>query len=100
LGIQLPILSAPTFTPPSVDEAIWSETQSVLRRQMTRATYDAVIQGTELLGREKGIYVVGVQSKMAQEWLANRLHDVVQRALSNVLGVAVTIEFRVVNGSR
>lgn len=98
LETQLPMLSQQTLTPPSVGEAIWAETQVVLQRQMTRATYDAVLQGTKLVGREDNIYVIGVQSTMAHEWLENRLRDVVQRALSSVVGLSVSIEFRLLNG--
>ncbi len=82
------------LSPPSVDEAIWSETQSVLQRQMTRATYDAIVQGTRLLGHQNGVYIVGVQSEMAKEWLENRLRDVIQRALASVIGTSVKVEFR------
>ena len=94
VGTQIPMLVEDPFSPPSVDEAIWSETQSVLRRQMTQATYDAIIQGTKLLERSNGVYVVGVQSEMAKEWLENRLRELIQRALSNVVGVSVKIKFR------
>ena len=94
LGTQLPIVQLDTLSPPSIDEAIWSETQTVLRRQMTQATYDAIIQGTKLLKRDNGVYIVGVQSEMAHEWLENRWRNVVQRALSSVVGAAVKIEFQ------
>jgi hypothetical protein len=94
VGTQIPMLVEDPFSPPSVDEAIWSETQSVLRRQMTQATYDAIIQGTKLLERSNGVYVVGVQSEMAKEWLENRLRELIQRALSNVVGVSVKIKFK------
>jgi hypothetical protein len=88
----------PVLTPPSVTEAIWAETQQALRRQMTQATYDAIIQRTVLLQYVGNQYVVGVHSDMAKEWLENRLHDIVQRALSNVVGRPVKIEFRLLNG--
>lgn len=93
LGSQT-FLPPPLLAPPTVDEAIWTETQLVLRRQMTRATYDAIIQGTVLLKQENDIYLIGVQSEMAKEWLENRLRDIVQRALSSVVGEGVVIEFR------
>ena len=99
LGTWVPTAPPPALSPPSVDEAIWAETQSTLRHQMARATYDALIQGTKLLGRENGIYVIGVQSEMAKEWLENRLRGTVQRALSSVLGVTVEVEFRLLNVS-
>jgi hypothetical protein len=95
VGAQLPMpVTGPSLLAPSVNEAIWAETQSVLRQQMTRATYETIIQGTILLGRDHDSYVIGVQSEMAREWLENRLHEVVQRALSTVVGAAVTITFR------
>jgi hypothetical protein len=95
LGSQI-FASPPLLAPPTVDEAIWTETQLVLRRQMTRATYDAIIQGTVLLSQEDNTYLIGVQSEMAKEWLENRLHDIVQRALSSVVGEGVAIEFRLI----
>jgi hypothetical protein len=98
LGTQVPKTddSLPPLALPSVNEAIWAETQSMLRPQMTRATYDTIIQGTMLLGRENGNYIVGVQTDMAKEWLENRLRDIVRRALSSVIGVSVNVEFRLV----
>jgi len=98
-GTEAPLPSTVTFAPPSVDEAIWAETQSVLQRQMTRATYDAIVQNTRLMGHDDGVYIVGVQSGMAKEWLENRLRDVVQRALSSVIGTSIEIEFRLMNHS-
>jgi hypothetical protein len=93
--------SLPSLTVPSVNEAIWAETLAVLRPQMTRATFDTIIQGTSLIGREDGDYIVGVQSEMAKEWLENRLRDIVRRALSSVIGVPVNVEFRLIEvGSR
>jgi hypothetical protein len=102
LGTGVPKMqnSFPSLAPPSVNEAIWAETQSVLRPQMTRATYDTIIQGTMLLGRKNGNYVVGVQTEMAKEWLENRLRDIVRRALSSVIGVSVDVEFRLIDASK
>jgi len=78
---------------PSVLDAIWTETQLILRRQMTQATYDAIIQGTTLLEQRGQKYVVGVRSEMAKEWLENRLREIVQRALSATIGQPVDVEF-------
>jgi hypothetical protein len=89
----------PAFIQPTVHEAIWAETQLTLRRQMTQATYDAIIQGTSLIGKSNGTFIIGVQSEMAKEWLENRLYDIVQRALAGVLGEPVSIEFRRLGGS-
>ncbi len=96
-GTQMPMMPMDSLAPPSVDEAIWAETQLVLRRQMTQATYDSIVQGTKLLRREKGVYVIGVPSEMTREWLENRWHDIIQRALSSVVGAAVKIKFELMS---
>ncbi len=85
------------LTPPSIADAIWSETQLVLRRQMTQATYDAIIQGTILIEQSDNKYLIGVRSEMAKEWLENRLRDIVQRALSITVGKPVNIEFKLIS---
>lgn len=98
-GTRVPTKALLPASPLSVDEneAIWAETQSVLSRQMTRATYDAVIQGTVLLYRGKERYLVGVQTEMAKEWLENRLRELVQRALALVVGSTVKVEFTLID---
>ncbi len=93
---NFPPSSAPLQVP-SAGEAIWAETQLVLRRQMTQATYDAIIQRTKLLGRQDNVYVIGVHSEMAKEWLENRLHDIVSRALASVVGAKVQIKFKLLD---
>jgi hypothetical protein len=84
---------------PSEAEAIWTETQLVLRHQMTRATFDTIIQPTVLLLRTENRFIVGVHSEMAKEWLDNRLHDIVQRALASVVGEPVEVSFELVVNS-
>jgi hypothetical protein len=95
-GSQSIMTTSALLTPPSNGEALWAETQLTLRRQMTQATYDAIIQRTVLVGHDDNHYVIGVRTEMAKEWLENRLYDIVQRTLSSVVGSSVTIAFRVV----
>jgi chromosomal replication initiation ATPase DnaA len=66
---------------------------------MTRATFDTIIQPTVLLLRTENRFVVGVHSEMAKEWLDNRLHDIVQRALASVVGAPVEVSFELVVGN-
>jgi hypothetical protein len=79
----------PLPIPTQAEETIWTETQAMLRRQMTRATYDAIMAQTSLLAQGEDGCVVGVKSEMAKEWLENRLKDIVKRALASVLGAPV-----------
>jgi len=99
-GSQPDTVSSSSLAVPSVNEAIWAETQLTLRRQMTQATYNAIVQGTVLLERRENKYIIGVQTEMAKEWLDNRLHDIVQRALSSVVGVPIGIEFKLLKSDK
>jgi hypothetical protein len=82
-------IDPPTLADSAEETAIWAETQAMLRRQMTRATYDTIMAQTSLLARGEEGAVVGVRSEMAKEWLENRLKEIVKRALANVLGAPV-----------
>ena len=78
----------------SLEDIIWSETLSLLQGQMTKAMFNSVMQGTRLDGAQNGAYVVQVANDMTKDWLDNRLRNVVERALSSVVGHPVRVEFR------
>lgn len=77
-----------------VEEIIWAEVLSVLRGQMTRAMFNSAMQGTNLVGKVDDYYIVQVATDMAKDWLDNRLKNVVERALSSVIGSSVRVQFR------
>ncbi len=85
----------PGFFRVSLEEVIWAETLEVLQGQMTKATFNSVMQGTRLLGRDEGVYIVQVATAITRDWLDNRLKPVVERALSTVTGFSVRVEFQV-----
>ena len=85
---------APESLEASLEDIIWSETLSLLQGQMTRAMFNSVMQGTRLDGAQNGAYVVQVANDMTKDWLNNRLRNVVERALSSVVGHSVRVEFR------
>jgi len=78
----------------SLEDIIWSETLSILQGQMTKAMFNSVMQGTQLTSAQKGPYIVQVANDMTKDWLDNRLRNVVERALSSVIGHSVRVEFR------
>ncbi len=86
--------------PVSVEQAVWQEAQNLLRQQMPQATYNSTIRGTQLLSWRDTHCVVGVQSPAARTWLANRLADVVRQTLGEVVGQPVTVEFKLINGTK
>jgi hypothetical protein len=90
------IPDAPSPTPaPAPEESLWAETQAALRRQMTQATYDAIIRPARLANVEGQVWTLAAPA-VAAEWLENRLSDKVQQAASAVAGYAVTLRFATV----
>jgi hypothetical protein len=79
--------------PPNQLEVIWQATQQQLRAQVTEATYNSVLVGTELVYAENGVWVVACRDSLQQETLQIRLHDTVKRALETVTGNKVELKF-------
>lgn len=63
------------------EASMWSDVLEELRRQMTRATFDAWLHDAHLVRVEEDAYVVAVSRPEAQEWLAYRLQTTVDRTV-------------------
>ncbi len=61
---------------------MWPDVQRALRRQMTQATYDAVIASTTLVSWRNGQVVIAARNNLAKEWLDNRLYPMVEKTLA------------------
>lgn len=88
-----PVDRQPVFEAP-FEEIVWAETLSMLQGQMTKAMFNSVMQNTQLTGKNRGVYVVQVANELAKDWMDNRLKNIVERALSDVIGAAAQVEFR------
>jgi chromosomal replication initiator protein len=77
--------------------AIWSAALGELQLQMTGATFDTWLRNTRLLKFEDGVFVVGVRSGYAKDWLENRLLGTVKRTLAHLAGRTVGVRFVVWN---
>lgn len=69
------------ITPLSEAASHWRDTLVELELQLTRATFNQWLKGSECLGREGSCYVVAVASDSAREWLQIRLIDVILKTL-------------------
>lgn len=78
---------------PTIAKQAWQATLSQLQLQMTKATFDTWIKNTRVVKCKNNVYTVGVKNAYAKEWLENRLSGTISRALSNVTGNSVNIEF-------
>lgn len=78
---------------------VWAETLANLRPQMTRATYDTIMAGSELSSPGNGSYRILAQTDMAKDWQENRLRDIITRALASIVGHPVQVAFGVIEAN-
>lgn len=80
-------------------DELWPRVLEILKASMTRATFETWLQKTtaqEVDGR----LIVLTPSSFGQDWLENRLRETIERAIIQVAGKPVPVEFRVAeNGS-
>lgn len=74
-------------------ENAWKATLGELELQMTKATFNTWLRNANLLSCEDNLYVVGVKSDYAKDWLENRLKDTILRTLSAITGEKTDIRF-------
>jgi hypothetical protein len=74
-------------------DQIWQATLRELQLQMTKATFDTWVKNTRAISHEGEIFVIGVPSAFARDWLENRLLTTVERTLVGIIGYPVQVEF-------
>lgn len=78
-------------------DQIWQAALGELQLQLTGATFDTWLRHTDLLSHEDGTFVVAVHNGYAKDWLENRLHSMVKRTLTGIVGRSVEVRFVVWN---
>lgn len=88
-------LERPLSPLPYDPEELWHLTLGELRLQMTKATFDQWLLGSVVVPEISTplSLTVAVRNRYAQDWLANRLHNVVVRALAAVAGYRVQLRY-------
>jgi hypothetical protein len=85
------------FTLPQVDldaREVWQHALNELRLQMTRATFDTWLGGSQVNRvSEEGHMVVRVRDGYAVEWLRTRWSTPIRRTVRGITGQPVEIEF-------
>lgn len=74
-------------------EKAWESALSQL--DMNNGTFEKWMKDTKPLGWENGIFLVGVPTDYARDWLEQRLTSTVQRLLAGILNADVRVEFTV-----
>ena len=71
----------------------WQVTLGELQLQMTRATFDTWLRGSQIIAYEEGIFTVYVRHAYAVDWLENRLVHVIRRTLQRHAGPDADVVF-------
>ncbi len=71
----------------------WQATLGELQLQMTRATFDTWLRGSQVISREGDTLVVYVRHAYAVDWLQNRLLPVIKRTLQRHAGPDADVVF-------
>ncbi|MGH7962078.1 MAG: DnaA N-terminal domain-containing protein, partial [Candidatus Binatia bacterium] len=71
----------------------WDAALGDIQLQMTRATFDTWMKGTELVDRKDGHYVISTPSPYAVEWLENRLRRMIKQTLERHVGKPISLRF-------
>lgn len=85
-------LSSPEFGLEQAREA-WRVVLDQVQLQLTQATFDTLLRGSEVMDYEDGLFTVGVKGEHARDWLENRLVDMLARALGELCGGVVSVSF-------
>jgi hypothetical protein len=78
--------------PPEIHQ-LWTNILSELQLQMTHATYDIWLRGSQVIAAEDDHLTVAVRYTYAVDWLENRLMPVIQRTVTRHTGRETTITF-------
>jgi chromosomal replication initiator protein len=74
-------------------DQVWSQVQEELRFQLAKRTYDMWLKNTSVVSADDNTYRIGVPSKLAKDWLADRFSGLIQETLQAVTGSDVDIDF-------
>jgi len=75
----------------------WQATLGELQLQMTRATFDTWLRGSEVIAFENGTLTVYVRHGYAVDWLHNRLMPIIRRTLQRHAGSRVDVTFTAIS---
>jgi hypothetical protein len=73
--------------------AVWGQVLEELRMQMTRATFDTWLRGSQVVGVRDGEMTVRVRDAYAVDWLRARWLGPIRRTVAGVVGQALDVRF-------
>lgn len=72
---------------------IWEAALGELQLQVSKPNYDTWLRETTGVHCQGDVFVVGVPNIFIAEWLTSRLHSLIRRTLTNIMGRVVDVQF-------
>lgn len=76
-------------------DALWQASLDQLQLQMTKQTFNTWLKQTSVLSYRDDQFLISTKTTHAKDWLENRLVNVVERTLSEVVGKPTRVRFAV-----
>lgn len=76
---------------------IWQRVLGVLQVQVSKANYATWLKNSRGMSCQGKTFVVGVPSTFVAEWLTTRLHSLIRKTLTQVMGRDIDVQFTVPN---
>lgn len=77
-------------------EDIWNRTLDILKNKVNKPGFETWLKTISPVSFEDDVFVVGVSSDFAKEWLEKRSSKVIRETLNNVCGREIELKFSVV----
>lgn len=78
-------------------EKMWRDTLSEIELNISRANFSTWFKNTSISGVENNIVYLNVPSNFAKEWLANKYHKFIIKALRNINSAIRDVEYYIVS---
>jgi len=76
-------------------QQIWETSLGQLQLQVSRSSYDTWLKGTVGLELEGNLLTVGVPTPFAAEWLERRMHQLIERAVTDVAASPLHVRYQI-----
>jgi len=76
---------------------IWESALGELQLQVNRTNYTAWLKNSYGVSFQENVFVVGAPNAFVAEWLTKRLHSLVKKTLTQIIGRDIDVQFIVYN---
>ena len=76
-------------------QQVWTAALEVLRSEVSRPAFETWVEFSSGVAYAKGVFLVGAESAFVVEMLKHRMHPLIERAVREVTGEVLTIEYAV-----